>query len=133
MDQLKRRIGDSARALYTLEEALAIASPSLLERDGPIQRFEYSFEALWKASQLFLQKAEGIDAKSPKACIRSLGDCGLLSPEETVAFLAVADDRNLTVHTYIEEVAVQIHSRLPGHSRLMASVVERMKKKADCN
>ncbi|MEA3507880.1 MAG: nucleotidyltransferase substrate binding protein [Synergistota bacterium] len=131
MDQLKRRLADSRRALATLKEALEVSNPSLLERDGAIQRFEYSFEALWKTSQLFLQIAEGVEAKSPKSCIRSLGDCGLLSPEETVSFLSVADDRNLTVHTYIEEVAVQIFSRLPGHSRLMISVLERMEEKAD--
>ena len=34
--------------------------------------------------------------------------------------LRMAQDRNLTVHTYHEALANEIRDRLPGHARLMA-------------
>ena len=46
MDRLTRRFADAERALRTLNEALRVAAPTLLERDGIIQRFAYTFEAV---------------------------------------------------------------------------------------
>jgi len=45
---------------------------------------------------------------------------------ETVAALAMADDHNLTVHTYNEALARKIFAGLPGHAALMAAMLERM-------
>ncbi|MGZ3794374.1 MAG: nucleotidyltransferase substrate binding protein, partial [Bdellovibrio sp.] len=36
------------KALKNLKEALAIKNPTELERDGTVQRFEYSYELIWK-------------------------------------------------------------------------------------
>ena len=44
---------------------------------------------------------------------------GLLSEEEAERCLAMADDRNLTSHTYIEAVAKAIFGRLSDHRELM--------------
>ena len=52
MDRLKQRIQDAEKASIALGAALEIPSPSELERDGTIQRFEFTFEAVWKAAQL---------------------------------------------------------------------------------
>jgi hypothetical protein len=43
----------------------------------------------------------------------------LLSEEEAERCLAMADDRNLTSHTYIEAVAKAIFGRLSDHRELM--------------
>lgn len=126
MDRLSQRLGDAARAARLLHEALAITSPSELERDGVIQRFEYTFEAVWQASQAFLQAEEGVSARSPRSTLKALGETGLLSEGETVLALEMLEDRNRTVHMYIEAVALQIHQRIPEYAPLLRAIVERM-------
>ncbi len=58
-----------------------------------------------------------------------LGAVGVLDPAETAAALAMVDDRNLTVHTYHEEIAQAIFSRLPAHAALMHEILERMERR----
>ena len=69
---------------------------SVVERDAAIQRFEYSFEAVWKAAQLFLREIEGLEVGSPKAAARASFQTQLLAEDETRAALEMTDDRNLT-------------------------------------
>ncbi len=102
-------------AVATLRELAVLAKPTRVESDAAIQRFEYSFEATWKAAQRFLQIVEGIEVGSPKAAVRSSRETGLLNPEEAEGALVMADDRNLTAHTYNERIAVAIFGRLPRH------------------
>ncbi len=49
---------------------------------------------------------------SPKAVMRSYREIGLFDDEETILALNMVNDRNLTVHTYNEEVAIRIHSNI---------------------
>ena len=56
-------------AVATLRELAVLAKPTRVESDAAIQRFEYSFEATWKAAQRFLQIVEGIEVGSPKAAV----------------------------------------------------------------
>ncbi len=116
MERLKQRIQIANKALKTLDEVLAIESLNSIERDALIQRFEYSFEAIWKTVKRFLNIVEGIDAISPKTVIRVSMETGLFDEEMTRQALVMADDRNLTSHTYNEELAQQITSRIPQHA-----------------
>ena len=50
----------------------------------------------------------------------------MLDETETILALAMAEDRNRTVHTYIEAVAAQIHSNLGPYTTLMQTMVGRM-------
>ena len=43
----------------------------------------------------------------------------VLSEEEARLGIAMADDRNLTVHTYNEELGEEIYSRLANYAALM--------------
>ena len=79
---------------------------------------------MWKAVQRFLLVMEGSQAGSPKACVRLARDSGLLGDEETERALAMVDDRNLTVHTYNEELALAIYERLDGHAALLRRWLE---------
>lgn len=54
MERLKERLAIAQRALTTLEELLALPHMSPVERDAAIQRFEYTFEACWRAAQRYL-------------------------------------------------------------------------------
>ncbi|MCL6522275.1 MAG: nucleotidyltransferase substrate binding protein [Firmicutes bacterium] len=124
--RLKSRIQTAIRALGTLREVIGREEPQPLERDAAIQRFEYTFEATWKAAMHFLHEVEGLEVASPKGVVRACREVGLLTSEEAREALTLADDRNLTVHTYNEALAKAIYSRLEAHARLMDVWLERM-------
>jgi hypothetical protein len=54
---------------------------------------------------------------------------GLLSESDARLALAMADDRNLTVHTYDEELAKRIFADLDGHARLLARWIGAMERR----
>jgi nucleotidyltransferase substrate binding protein (TIGR01987 family) len=118
VDRVKERIAVARQALATLVEILAEPKNRIV-RDASIQRFEYSFEAVWKAIKIYLRQAESIELASPKSVIRASLRLGLLSEEQTRAALQMAEDRNLTVHMYQEELAEKTFSRLSGYAALM--------------
>ena len=121
MERLRQRLALAEQALRSFQELASLDRPSPIERDAAIQRFEYTFEAVWKACQRFLLVKEGLDAGSPKSCIRAAGHVGLFSEEETQDALEMADDRNLTAHTYNEGLAKAIFERLPSHAATISA------------
>jgi nucleotidyltransferase substrate binding protein (TIGR01987 family) len=126
MERLNGRLERASAALRTLKEALSVASPSKLERDGTKQRFEYTFEIFWKACQAYLEEIEGIRCASPKTCLRELGPVGLANEAQIVALLSATNDRNLTVDTYRENVAAGIYERLPDYAPVFEHVLNQM-------
>ena len=120
MDRLKQRMESAKRALKTLQELLESETLTIVERDAAIQRFEYTFEALWKAGKAFLREIEGLEIGSPKGVIRGFLQIGLFTEEQTALALSMADDRNLTSHTYNEGLADQICGELDNYAELMA-------------
>ncbi|WP_220353024.1 HI0074 family nucleotidyltransferase substrate-binding subunit, partial [Halobacillus trueperi] len=113
-------------ALASFEKLANLKNPNDVERDAAIQRFKFSFEASWKAAKQYLYDIEGLDAGSPKSVIRSCREVHLLEDEEAVLALEMVNDRNLTVHTYNEEVAIKIHKNLSRYNNLLHQWVERM-------
>jgi nucleotidyltransferase substrate binding protein (TIGR01987 family) len=123
--RLKLRQGDALRSLGTLKDILREPFSTIV-RDAAIQRFEYTFEALWKFLKEYLKEQEGIICNSPKGCFREIFSLALLSETETIDFLEMTDDRNLTSHTYKEEVSQTIYARLPKYVRIMDTLLERI-------
>lgn len=60
MGRVLERIQVAEKALATLKELAFLEDPSPVERDAAIQRFEYTFEAFWKALQAYLREKEGL-------------------------------------------------------------------------
>jgi len=121
LERLGQRLELAEQALRTFQELASLDKPSPVERDAAIQRFEYTFEAVWKAGQRFLLVREGLDTGSPKSCIRAAGQIGVLSEQATQGALEMADDRNLTAHTYNEGLAKAIFGRLSRHAATMST------------
>ena len=115
MERLTQRIEVARRALATLRELTPIISPTTVERDAAIQRFEYSTEACWKAAQSVLSIQFGLELASPKSVIRACAQNALLTESDARLAMDLVDDRNLTAHTYNEALAQAIWSRLPNH------------------
>ena len=128
MEKLTIKVNSFNNALKTLQDILK-EDLSTIVRDATIQRFEYTFEAMWKAAKQFLLEEEGLDVNSPKSCFRAMFKSGLLDEDETETAIRMTDDRNLTSHTYIEAVAQQIHSRIPEYVSLMDKVADRLNNK----
>lgn len=128
MERLEIRYKDTVKALATLESVLKEPF-SIIVRDATIQRFEYTFESLWKFLKEYLKEKEGIICNSPKACFRELLGLGLLNEEETVMCLDMTDRRNETSHTYMEEVAEKIYSKIESYSILIRNILSRIKNK----
>jgi nucleotidyltransferase substrate binding protein (TIGR01987 family) len=126
MGLFEKKHADASQAWRTFQDILN-AEYSVVIRDAAIQRFEYTTEALWKCLQTYLQEKEGIDCYSPKSCLREAKNVGLLDEQETVAALEMVDDRNMTSHTYHEELAEKIYRRLTEYAGIMQKLLEGMK------
>lgn len=129
MERLTERLELCRQALETLDQILK-EPHSPITRDAAIQRFEYTFETLWKAAQLYLREHEGIEAGSPKAIIRASLSSGILEDETARQAMEMADDRNLTVHTYKEVLAEEIYQNLPDYAKLIHQWLAAMEQNA---
>lgn len=89
-------------AIKSLHEALSIKQPSQLERDGTIQRFEYSYEMTWKLARRVLNQNE-IDAQIPKVIFRELGRLNWIDNVEE--WMSFHSSLNETSHEYGEKLA----------------------------
>ncbi len=111
MERLNERIKQTEKALSAFNEILS-EPYSKIVRDAAIQRFEFTLETLWKLAQRYILIHHGIDTGSPKSVIRSCFQAGLLDESQTETILQSIDDRNLTAHTYNEELAEKIYHNL---------------------
>lgn len=108
------------RAVERLAEGLARhrACPHDDEvRDGVIQRFEYTYDLATKMVRRALSAGEDTpgqtDRMSFAAMIRTAWEKGLTKGGFT-DWHRFRDDRNKTSHTYREEVANEVMSRIPA-------------------
>lgn len=130
MERLRLKYQDAFNALKTVEDILKEPF-SMIIRDATIQRFEYTFEALWKFLKEYLKEKEGIVSNSPKACFKEIFSLGFLTEEETVRCLEMTDRRNDISHTYKEEVAKLIYSKIKGYYTLMKNLLDQFEDKIE--
>jgi nucleotidyltransferase substrate binding protein (TIGR01987 family) len=96
---------------------------NIILRDAMIQRFEYSTEAFWKYLKAFLSIEHNLPAHSPRDVISTGLNAKLYGEEISKELLQMLDDRNLTSHTYVEELAESIAGRIPAYSKNMQAVM----------
>lgn len=122
MERLKQRLSQAQQALVAFNEVLAMPFTKIV-RDAAIQRFEFTVEAVWKFAQLYLREKEGLDLNSPKSVMRGLFEMGILTAEQTQLALSMIDERNLTVHTYNEELAQKIYQKTATFQQVLQNIV----------
>ncbi len=125
---MSKRMQGAERALARLHEGVAKDVLTEMEQDGLIQRFEFCFEIMWKCGKDYLLDRDGIDVASPKKVIRALREVGVFSDEETEQALRMVDDRNLTAHTYDEDMAAALVKRIYDYEKLLQQWFVRMAK-----
>ncbi|MBU0694088.1 MAG: nucleotidyltransferase substrate binding protein [Candidatus Omnitrophica bacterium] len=96
------------KGVIKLKEGISSAE-SELEKDGVIQRFEFTFELLWKSLKVFL-KENGIEVRTPRESLKEAFRIGWIREEKV--FLDMLEDRNKTSHIYDQETAQEIFERI---------------------
>jgi nucleotidyltransferase substrate binding protein (TIGR01987 family) len=127
----KQRFENFDRGFVLLREALEREPEtlSMLEKEGVIQRFEYTFELAWKTLKDYLE--EGglvISPITPRQVIKEAFAAKVI-PEGEV-WVNMLDHRNLLSHTYdssVFEQAVEAIARryLPAMTQLHESFLEK--------
>lgn len=56
-------------------------------------------------------------------CFKELFALGLCSETQAIGLLEMTDSRNLTSHTYHEEIAETIYRKIPEYWELMKSIL----------
>jgi nucleotidyltransferase substrate binding protein (TIGR01987 family) len=123
MERLQQRLTQTKSALEKLSEILSFPKTEV-HRDAAIQRFEFTTETTWKLAQLFLKTEHGIEASSPKTTMRNCFETGILSEDETSIAIKLIDDRNLATHTYNEDLAETIYSKLGQYLDLLNKIYQ---------
>lgn len=121
MSKYSLRLAQLVNAFTRFEEVLAQPKNSFM-RDSAIQRFEFTADLAWKVLQCVLEEQFGIRANAPKTAMRLAHENGLIA--DLPSWLAMTDDRNLSSHSYDEEVAEMIYTKLPQYAILTKTLVE---------
>ena len=120
----KQRFQNFGRGFVLLREALERGPEalSMLEKEGVIQRFEYTFELAWKTLKDYLE--EGglvISPVTPRQVIKDAFAAKVISDGDV--WINMLDHRNMLSHTYdfsvFEQAVTAISERyLPAMARM---------------
>lgn len=83
------------------------------DRAGVIQGFEFTFEQAWKSIQKLAGK-QGVNIASPKQAFTFAMQNGWINKADEALWLKMIEDQNLTTHTYKEDLAKEVLSRISG-------------------
>lgn len=104
------RLEQLEKALISLE--VMIKKPMDEDRgniDATIQRFEFTIELFWKSLKAILEE-RGIAVHSPKSVLKEAFAERLIDDEQS--WLDMLEDRNLTSHTYNQDLADEIYENI---------------------
>lgn len=105
----KQRFENFEKSYLLLKESLKIKEPSIVEKAGVIQFFETTFELSWKLMKDY-EEYLGYEIKSPREAIKRAFNIEFISNGSL--WLEALVDRNLTVHTYDENIANEVYTKI---------------------
>ncbi|MEY4582950.1 MAG: hypothetical protein RL701_7653 [Pseudomonadota bacterium] len=120
----KQRAQNFAKAVALLRDALKNGPDALneLEKEGAVQRFEYTVERAWKTLKDYLEhNGMHLTSVTPKAVIKAAFAARLIPDGQL--WIDILEKRNLLSHTYdqslLGESMKEIHERyLPAIEQL---------------
>lgn len=123
------RIADSCEKTEKALSALKamVEKPMQSDRsniDATIQRFEFTIELFWKLLKRILGE-KGIDVTYPRDVLQEAYAGHLIDDEE--AWLNMLRDRNLTSHTYNEQLADQIYNNIKKYYPVLKKSFDKLK------
>ena len=126
-DKYNRNLKSFEKALLQLGDALE-ESESLIVRDACLQRFEFSYELLWKTLKIFLEEIHGVRAVSPRQVFKEAFALSII--DEELTFVEMIESRNPLSHTYNEEQAAKIYVKCADYLKAMNSVLAQLNKQS---
>lgn len=109
-DNLKQSYENLYKAYLKLQQFLKEDNNTELSRAGIVHAYEFTFELFWKFLQRYLENLEVLEEHGPSAVIRTAFQYGYI--EDGQKYMDMLRDRNLITHTYKEETAKEIYTRI---------------------
>lgn len=123
----RQRLEDFISAHSRLGTALNQGHFSELERDGVIQRFEFTFELAWKTVKDYLEDQGFKDVGSPKKVLTKAFQEGLLQDGEQ--WLRMLEDSNSLSHLYKQEMSEKVFQHIKdGYCQSLGDLILALKK-----
>lgn len=125
MDSYRDTVDILKSILDRLDQILqADISDFSIAMDATIRRFMYSIDLFIKALKKKLFYDHGVNAQSPKTVLQQVYINQLISDEKI--WLDMLKDRNLTSHTYNQELAFEIYHRIQKYSPFLKQEFDRI-------
>jgi len=123
-DSLSLKVLEAANE--SLKQSLTPPPANDRERDGTIQRFEYTVELSWRLLRKYLLSLGRADVSaSPKPLIRMAAQEGWILDVES--WLKFIEARNLTSHSYKKEIAEQVFASAKDFPPCVDELIARLK------
>jgi nucleotidyltransferase substrate binding protein (TIGR01987 family) len=124
-DKYNRSLKSFDKVLLQLGDALE-ESESPIVRDACLQRFEFSYELLWKTLKVFLEDIHGVRAVSPRQVFKEAFALSII--DEELTFVEMIESRNTLSHTDNEEQATKIYVKCADYLKAMKNVLAQLNK-----
>lgn len=111
----KQRFENFERAFRLLQEPLETNPDGLsdLEKEGVVQRFEYTFELAWKTLKDYLvHNGVAFDQITPRSVIKQAFAAKIIDDGQT--WIDMLEQRNLMSHTYDNEKLDTVFRAISG-------------------
>jgi nucleotidyltransferase substrate binding protein (TIGR01987 family) len=112
----KQRLENFERAFLLLKKAFEKdpAEMSDLEKEGVVQRFEYTFELAWKTLHDYLvYSGVSFDQITPRSIIKQAFAAKIIKDGQT--WMDMLEQRNLMSHTYDSQIFEAVFSSISQH------------------
>ena len=112
-ERWRQRLATFGKALARMDEVVTLwhsRKLSDLERDGMIQRFEYTQELAWKLLKNYIEDQGEAQMGGSRDTIRQAFRLGLI--ENSEPWFDMLESRNLTSHVYDEETEMTVIERI---------------------
>ncbi len=126
-EELRERLKSLENAYERLKEALELkVDVADIVIDAAIQRFEFTFELSWKTVKRFAEILGAGKCNSARSCIKLAYRLGWIDDEKR--WLSLLEARNLTSHTYNQQVAKEVYSLLKKEHTAFKNLILSLKK-----
>jgi len=106
----RQRLKDFEKSAQRLKEAASKKEFSDLEKDGVIQRFEFTFELAWKTLKDYLENQGFSGIASPKKALQKSFSMDLASDGNV--WINMLEDRNRMSHPYSRAASEKIFQNI---------------------
>ena len=111
------------KAAAKFDEVMALVVDPII-RDAAIQRFEFTYELVWKTLRKILLR-RGLEANSPKSVFRLAAQDNIINDIDR--WFSFVDYRNQTSHVYNENIAQEIYIHLADFQHLTNVLITKLK------